>query len=275
MKTRIIVAAIGLPLLLVALLVPTPIPTLVLVSLLSVIGAYELLYNAKYARNLFLMVLASAMGVGVCIWSFFDLPASFGKVLFLLFFVALFAKMLIDAGKEKNSLKLRTVGIVLIAGALIPYLLSAIVRLRCLENGAFYVLVPFILSMVPDSGAYFVGRAMGKHKLAPVISPNKTVEGAVGGLITGALAMVLYGLILQLIFKFEVNYFFAVIYGILGAVISIFGDLTFSAMKRQVGIKDFGNLLPGHGGVLDRFDSTAFVAPLVEVLLLLIPFAVK
>lgn len=275
MKTRIIVAAIGLPLLLVALLVPTPIPTLVLVSLLSVIGAYELLYNAKYARNLFLMVLASAMGVGVCIWSFFDLPASFGKVLFLLFFVALFDKMLIDAGKEKNSLKLRTVGIVLIAGALIPYLLSAIVRLRCLENGAFYVLVPFILSMVPDSGAYFVGRAMGKHKLAPVISPNKTVEGAVGGLITGALAMVLYGLILQLIFKFEVNYFFAVIYGILGAVISIFGDLTFSAMKRQVGIKDFGNLLPGHGGVLDRFDSTAFVAPLVEVLLLLIPFAVK
>ena len=87
--------------------------------------------------------------------------------------------------------------------------------------------------------------------------------------------MVLYGLILQLFFKFEVNYFFAIIYGILGALISIFGDLTFSAMKRQVGIKDFGNLLPGHGGVLDRFDSTSFVAPLVEVLLLLIPFAVK
>lgn len=271
MKTRILVAVIGLPLLLIALLVPTTIPTLLLVAALCVIGAYELLYNTGIAKHFRLFLWSSLMAVGVCIWSFLGLPATFGKVLALLFVSALFAELL----AAHTKLKLRTVTVAVLAGAVIPYLLSSIIRLRCLENGAFYVLVPFILSMVPDSGAYFVGKAMGKRKLAPVISPKKTVEGAIGGLLSGAAAMVIFGLILQLFFGFTVNYLFAVIYGILGSAMSIFGDLSFSVIKRQVQIKDFGNLLPGHGGVLDRFDSTTFVAALTEVLLLLIPFAVK
>lgn len=271
MKTRILVAVIGLPLLLVALLVPTAIPTLILVMALCVIGAYELMYNTGLAKHSRLLLWSSVMAVGICIWSFFGLPATFGKVLALLYVIALFGEMLAAHPK----LKLRTICVAVLAGAVIPYLLSSIIRLRTFQNGTFYVLVPFILSMVPDSGAYFVGRAMGKRKLAPEISPNKTVEGAIGGLFAGAVAMVLYGFILQAFFKFQVNYFFAVFYGLVGSAISIFGDLSFSAIKRQVQIKDFGNLLPGHGGVLDRFDSTTYVAALTEVLLLLMPFAVK
>lgn len=271
MKTRILVAVIGLPILLVILLVPTPIPTAAAVTLLSVIGVYEMLYNTKLVRHLRLLLWSCLMAVGVCIWSAAGMPAVLGRVLVLAFVGALFGEML----AAHTKLKLRNICICLLAGAVIPYLLSAIIRLRYFENGVFYVLVPFILSMVPDSGAYFVGRAMGKHKLAPVISPKKTVEGAIGGLVTGALAMLLYGLILQLFFGFSVNYFFAIVYGIAGSAMSIFGDLSFSVIKRQVEIKDFGDLLPGHGGVLDRFDSTAFVAPLTELLLVLIPFAVK
>lgn len=271
MKTRILVAAIGLPILLLILLVPTPIPTAAAVTVLSIIGVYEMLYNTKLVRHFRLLLWSCLMAIGVCVWSALDMNAALGRALVLAFVCALFGEML----AAHTKLKLRSICVALMAGAVIPYLLGAIIRLRCYENGAFYVLVPFILSMVPDSGAYFIGRAMGKHKLAPVISPKKTVEGAVGGLITGALAMVLYGVILQLFFKFEVNYIFAAIYGLVGAAMSIFGDLSFSVIKRQVGIKDFGNLLPGHGGALDRFDSTTFVAPLTEVLLLLIPFAVK
>lgn len=271
MKTRILVAVIGLPILLLILLVPTPIPTAAAVTLLSIIGVYEMLYNTKLVKQFRLLLWSCLMAIGVCVWSVAGMHPALGRALVVLFVGALFGEML----AAHTKLKLRSICICLLAGAVVPYLLSAIIRLRFFENGVFYVLVPFILSMVPDSGAYFVGRAMGKRKLAPVISPKKTVEGAVGGLITGALAMLLYGLILQLFFGFAVNYFFAIIYGILGSAMSIFGDLSFSVIKRQVDIKDFGNLLPGHGGVLDRFDSTAFVAPLTELLLVLIPFAVK
>ena len=83
--------------------------------------------------------------------------------------------------------------------------------------------------------------------------------------------MVVYCLIMQFVFHLQVNYFYAVIYGIVGALAGVFGDLSFSAIKRQTGIKDYGNLIPGHGGILDRFGSTTVVAPLTEALLLLIP----
>ena len=115
----------------------------------------------------------------------------------------------------------------------------------------------------------------GKHKLCPVISPNKTVEGAVGGVAATILFMIIYTLILRFAFHFRVNYFYAILYAILGAAGSILGDLTFSVIKRQAKIKDYGTILPGHGGILDRFDSTIVVAPLVEMLLLIIPFAVR
>ena len=164
----------------------------------------------------------------------------------------------------------------LFSGIVYPFLIGALVRLRGMQDGKYFILVAFVLSMVADSGAYFVGRACGKHKLAPVISPKKTVEGAIGGIAANILAMVLYTLLLNKCFGFtQVNYFYAAIYGVVGAIGSIVGDLTLSVVKRQVGIKDYGNLLPGHGGILDRFDSTMIVAPMAEILMLLIPFAAK
>ncbi len=132
-------------------------------------------------------------------------------------------------------------------------------------------MVPFVLAFLPDSGAYFVGRFFGKHKLAPVISPNKTVEGMIGGVLAGIAGMVIFGLVMQFGFGFRVNYLYAVLYGAVGALGAVIGDLSFSAIKRQTGIKDYGNLIPGHGGVLDRFDSMTVVAPLTEALLLLLP----
>ena len=188
------------------------------------------------------------------------------------YFTALFCELL----AAHTKLQFSALCVALFSGFVYPFLLGALVRLRGMQDGKFFILVAFLLSMVADSGAYFVGRACGKHKLAPVISPKKTVEGAIGGVVTNVFAMALYTLLLNKCFGFtQVNYFYAAIYGIVGAIGSIVGDLTLSVVKRQVGIKDYGNLLPGHGGILDRFDSTMIVAPLTEILMLLIPFAVK
>ena len=140
-----------------------------------------------------------------------------------------------------------------------------------MELGRYYILLPFILCFGTDSAAYFVGCAFGKHKMAPVISPKKSWEGAIGGVLGGILLMMLYVLILKLGFDFKVNFAAAALYGIMGAVSCVLGDLVFSVIKRQTGIKDYGNLLPGHGGILDRFDSMTVVAPLVEALLLFLP----
>jgi phosphatidate cytidylyltransferase len=144
-----------------------------------------------------------------------------------------------------------------------------------MDHGRFLVVAPFVMAFMPDTGAYLIGCAFGKHKLCPLISPKKTVEGLFGGFLGGIVGMIVYGLVLQYFFGFTVNYLFAVLYGVLGAGFATFGDLMFSVIKRQTGIKDYGKLLPGHGGILDRFDSVTIVAPLAEVLLLILPLAVK
>ena len=132
-------------------------------------------------------------------------------------------------------------------------------------------MLPRILSFGTDTAAYFVGMAFGRHKMAPVVSPKKSWEGAAGGVLGGIVLMLLYVLVLDFGFKLDVSYGAAVLYGILGAVTCVLGDLSFSVIKRQTGIKDYGNLLPGHGGILDRFDSMCMVAPLAEALILLMP----
>ncbi|MBR2033651.1 MAG: phosphatidate cytidylyltransferase [Alphaproteobacteria bacterium] len=131
--------------------------------------------------------------------------------------------------------------------------------------------IPFVIAFLSDTFAYFVGCAIGKHKLAPVISPKKSVEGLVGGVLGAMAGMLVYGLILNFTFDFTVNYGYLLIYGLFGSLAGVFGDLCFSAIKRQTGIKDYSNLIPGHGGILDRFDSMIVVGPLVEVLLILLP----
>ena len=148
-------------------------------------------------------------------------------------------------------------------------------RIHALRLGRYYIFIPFIMAFLPDTGAYFAGKFFGKHKLAPVISPKKTIEGVFGGTAAGILGMMLYAFVMDFAFGMEVNYLWAVVHGVVSAGGSVMGDLSFSVIKRQTGIKDYGNLIPGHGGVLDRLDSMMVVGPLAEALLLLLPLAVK
>lgn len=271
MKTRILVAAIGLPLLLVVVLVLPDWATAILVAAMCVVAAYELLMGAGFCKQVRILAYSGCMALFVCFWSWQAQDRVLGMWAVLLYFALLFGEMLAAHAK----LNFQSVCVAAFAGLVIPWLLGALIRLRVMEHGKFFIITAFVLTMVPDSGAYFAGRAFGKHKLCPVISPHKTVEGAVGGVVSTVLFMVIYALVLQKAYDFKINYVYTVLYGILGAGASMMGDLTFSVIKRQAGIKDYGNLLPGHGGVLDRFDSTTVVAPLVEVLLLTIPFATK
>ncbi len=134
------------------------------------------------------------------------------------------------------------------------------------------VWIIFIISLGSDTFAYFVGRSFGKRKLSKELSPKKTVEGAIGGVVGAALLAVLYGMYMHR-FITDVSVYQYIGLGIMGAVgsvISQFGDISASAMKRICGIKDFGKLMPGHGGLLDRIDSIIFVAPFVYYALLFI-----
>lgn len=148
-------------------------------------------------------------------------------------------------------------------GAGIPASFSCLLLLRLLPYGGGLVLVPLVAAFCSDSAALFTGMACGKHKLSPLVSPHKTVEGAVGGLVGGVLGMVIFRIIFYLCTLQPLHIGGCILMGLVGALMGQLGDLSFSAIKRQYGIKDYGRLLPGHGGVLDRFDSVLFAAPVL------------
>ncbi len=149
----------------------------------------------------------------------------------------------------------------------VSVMLSCIYQTRMMEGGAYIVWLIFLCSWGSDTCAYCVGVLIGKHKMAPRLSPKKSIEGAVGGVLGAALLTILYAWIFQEQMKLNINYMF-MLAGIsaIGAGISMIGDLAASAIKRNYDIKDYGKLIPGHGGILDRFDSVIFTAPCIYFL---------
>lgn len=145
----------------------------------------------------------------------------------------------------------------------IPVLFGHLQLFDALPNGVYYMWMVFVIAFSTDTFAYFIGMFFGKRKLAPAISPKKTVAGAIGGVVFAVLAMVAYSLILQKGFNINLPMIPNIIVGFIGSVAGQCGDLTASMIKRETGIKDFGTCLPGHGGILDRFDSILFIIPVV------------
>ena len=271
MKIRVITALILLPLLLCVVLFLPKIFTGILFGFMAAIGAKELLKGTGLVTRtrftIYAMVMAFFVVVWCCILSVYML------VLFstLAFFAILFGEFMLC----QEEIRVEELAMTFVAGLIIPFLFSAVVRLHNWSSGNFVILLPFVIAFLSDTGAYFVGCAFGKHKLAPIISPKKTVEGLIGGLVGAIVGVTIYCVVLQYFFHFTVNYWYVPIYGVLGSLGAVFGDLCFSVVKRKTGIKDYGNLIPGHGGILDRFDSMIVVAPLVELLMLLIPMVVR
>ena len=150
-----------------------------------------------------------------------------------------------------------------------------IIFIRQSELGNLNIWLIFISAWATDTFAYFAGRTLGKHKLCPKLSPKKTVEGAIGGTLGCVICICVYAYLCGKCKVVSVNYISATFFAILTAVFSQFGDLAASRIKREYGVKDYGNLIPGHGGILDRFDSALLISPLVYYFTLYFPVIIK
>ncbi len=156
-------------------------------------------------------------------------------------------------------------------GVYVSFGFAAVVMLRDLPYGEFIYFLAFIIPWVTDTFAYFSGRFFGKHKLIPEVSPKKTVEGSVGGTLFAVLLTALYGFVIGKVSDASPNYLGLGAVALVVSLLSQCGDLVMSLVKRRFGIKDYGKLFPGHGGVLDRFDSIVITAPFLYFLATLIP----
>lgn len=148
------------------------------------------------------------------------------------------------------------------------FMFSHVYLIRSLSYGIYTVWLPFLCAWLSDTGAYFAGITLGKHKLTPVLSPKKTVEGAVGGVLLSTVVTGIYGFVISKYFYTfsEINFtLFCILIGFIGSIFAQLGDLTASSIKRRFNVKDYGNLIPGHGGILDRFDSIIFTSAIVYI----------
>ena len=269
MKQRILVAVIGIPLLLLVLCWAPHWATAALLAALGVIGAHELLAAVSGAeKTKSLWVLAGFMAVCTVFSTYAGMEAYKGTVLvavpwLLCASVVLLFLLAVRWFGRENAVAFQDVCAVLLGGVAIPLAMSCLLRLRLMEFGGGLVLMPLVAAFMSDSAALFTGMARGKHKLAPKASPKKTVEGAVGGLVGGIVGMVLFRIVFFFVTVQALSIGWCMVIGLVGAFMGQLGDLSFSVIKRQCGIKDYGRLLPGHGGVLDRFDSVIFAAPVV------------
>ncbi|QQY80703.1 phosphatidate cytidylyltransferase [Keratinibaculum paraultunense] len=218
------------------------------IFLLSIIGLKEF-YDAVECNSVHPIKFIGYMG---CLFFLFSwLGVEKFSLLFILYFILIISSIFLVLNEDAT---LYDISITLFGIVYIPYLFQHILYLE----GDIYIWFVFIIAWGTDTFAYIVGSLFGKKKLCPKLSPNKTLEGSIGGILGSVLLTYLYIKILgiNLIWKY-------IILSIIGSIVAQLGDLTASKIKRFSNVKDFGFIIPGHGGVLDRFDSILFTAPLV------------
>lgn len=225
------------------------------VAVLCMMSVYELYGTIGLQHNR--KVLVASMLVAVVI-ALMPMPR-YGTVLAVLLpvMMLLFGVLMGRIGKMQE---LKNWQIMLLAAAVVIFF-AAMKHIRLREFGLYELTVGILVCMITDSCAYFVGSRFGRHKLAPKVSPAKSIEGSIGGtVIAAALLLILSGAV-QAAGGPEIHYGKMTVYLVIASLVGQYGDLCMSAVKRVAGIKDYGNLLPGHGGILDRFDSQLFVLP--------------
>ena len=245
------------------------------VALCAVIGIYEMLGCIGQRKNLFLTIPLCIVAAGFPLYaryvslssvdSYELLKLGFGIAFVMalyIFGVAVFAN---------KSVNITDTGLIF---GISFYIIAAFTSLVYLHDyvpyGNYIYLLTFICAWVTDIFAYFTGMLLGKHKLIPAVSPKKTVEGAIGGLAFCVISTVLFGFVIEKFFNTHgitsANYLVLIVAGVFASVVSQTGDLIMSVIKRHYGIKDYGKLFPGHGGVLDRFDSVLAVSMILAVI---------
>lgn len=269
MKTRVAFGVGGAAFVILALFVFPPIVAQICMMALSVVAAQEFTSAIAGKENKGLQLTAMILALGMSWASARDsYSVYFTRGMLFIGVVVLFV-ILLRCHKHMGFPELAGA---YFGGIVIPYLLMSLIRMFTMQggNGALYLVVPLLAAWGSDTCALFAGMAFGKRfprKLAPVISPKKTVVGGIGGVVGATVLLVLYGLAVSHFSSITLSVPMCITTGIFGSILGQIGDLSFSIVKRKSGIKDYGKIFPGHGGVLDRFDSVIFVAPVVELLL--------
>lgn len=268
MKIRIISGLIGVLILVGVLFLNKTIVYPICIAAISVIALFELFkaYDCLKYRISFGVSCVAAISNPIC---------CFYNKLSIANAVIVFAVMLIflECIIRHSIQKFNQTAFMLAVTMLIIKAMGMLVCLKQMDSkyGLIYVILALSSAWVADTGAYFAGTFFGKHKLCPNISPKKTIEGLCGGILLTIIAFVVFSLIYSNITEASVQYIWLVVIAIVCALVGVLGDLSASILKRQRGIKDFGNIMPGHGGVMDRFDSVLFTLPVFYALNLLIP----
>lgn len=193
MKTRVISAAVLVPILFLIVLVAPVSAAAAILGMLLAIAAYELLYRTGLVKQPRLVIYSSVMAFAISMWSYFEAARAYFVLLLMAFFMLMLAEMM----RDHIKVRFETVSMCFVGGVMIPYFLTALIRILTMNVGRYVILIPFIVAFMNDAGAYFIGLRFGKHKLAPVVSPNKTIEGVFGGLGGAMLGMLIYALILD------------------------------------------------------------------------------
>ncbi len=268
MKQRIITAAVLLCLFIPVVCFSHTVVFAAAMTLLSVAASYEMLHCIGVEKKLYFAIPSYLLALcpmipyvtyGKDAVSPYPLLCAISAVyLIYLLTVTVFAR---------GELRFEVTASVFTSVLYVVITFSSIVALRYADGGEYIYLLVFLGPWVSDTFAYFCGMLFGKHKLIPEVSPKKTVEGSIGGIVFTAVGFVVYGLIVSRITDggMELNYVLLAVTGMIVSVISQIGDLSASLIKRNYGIKDYGFIFPGHGGVLDRFDSVLLTAPVLLI----------
>ncbi|MBQ5320462.1 MAG: phosphatidate cytidylyltransferase [Oscillospiraceae bacterium] len=269
MKTRIISATVGLVLLAAAFLVYGTVFFTIIVDIISLIAVFELLKSTGIWKHKVLSLISLIYAAYIPFICYSEAQNFFLPITFL-FVVALFITFLI----KHKEVKFSDISGSFFFALLYPFSFACLNLIGSASPNfsVFYLLLAFAAAWISDTGAYFTGLAIGKHKLCPEISPKKTIEGAVGGLVSAIISYLLIAAIFSAIYPdIKVNYIILIIIAPIASILGMIGDLSASVIKREYGIKDYGNIMPGHGGVMDRFDSILFVLPLIYFIITLAP----
>ena len=289
MKERVITAVgigiVGIPIILFSEFIVYPL----FLGLLSAIAVWELLRVFALHKNYVISVPAYAISGILPVLAHDSIVSTDSQREYLLIVAAiLFAFLLylaavtvlqrehrlarLDEGESEDGIiGFGDAASVFISVTYVTVSFTSMALTRYMTNGAYIFGLVFVTAWMSDVFAYFTGRLLGKHKLAPRLSPKKTVEGSIGGIIFAVLGCLLYGLIIDSATDLEAKYAVLALIGFVLSVISQIGDIWASLIKREHGIKDYSSMLPGHGGVMDRFDSILAIATVLMAISMLVP----
>ncbi len=267
MLKRILSAAIAIPIGIAIIALNNELLYYIVLTVISVIAVYELMAATKYIKSRFSLAVTFLFVAVTPFLFWIEQTRANIKVIYFSFVVILLVGMLFNHRK----VRFEQVALVSFVAIAIPLALCSIafIRTKFPDHAMFLIVYTMVSAWIGDAGAYFVGTFLGKHKMCPEISPKKTWEGFVGGIVTSGVSALIMCYVYEFIdsvinngvHTFSINIPYLVTLSLVISVLGVVGDLSASLIKRECSVKDFGNIIPGHGGVLDRFDSVLLAAP--------------